>query len=311
MSWLKHVATSLGTLIGIAVEKTLTVIDDIKKGYESYRRSGGTVGAAACSARKKREDDLRETNDEMADIRRRARESNINDADRRRFDGLKERRNAAMREQEQAKEVKAAETIMAAEASTEGVAIDDQNIHILTANAFADVVNKRCPKCTRKMKLQWRRDLPSPTANDLFWGCTGWYFQAGNQRKCSHTEKLGPADRALMVDTSLPEFVTSADDLATIIAVPDVQETIIERVDDLVSDLRSRRKGVEIATCPVHGIALVLKKKSSSARGLLDMYYLRCPYWRPDDAGCPFMEKLKSPSQLAVLLKIETGSGIL
>lgn len=109
----------------------------------------------------------------------------------------------------------------------------------------------------------------------------------------------------------MPEFQTSNEDFSTILGIPDIQQTIIERVDDLASDLGARKTGVEVASCPVHGEALVLKKKTRGATGLLDMYHLRCPYWLPNDQGCPFIEKLKSASQLAVLLKSETGAGIL
>lgn len=109
----------------------------------------------------------------------------------------------------------------------------------------------------------------------------------------------------------MPEFQTSNEDFSTILGIPDVQKTIIERVDDLASDLSARKTGVEVASCPVHGEALVLKKKTSGAKNLLDMYHLRCPYWLPSGQGCPFIEKLKSPSQLALLLKSETGAGIL
>jgi hypothetical protein len=38
---------------------------------------------------------------------------------------------------------------------------------------------------------------------------------------------------------------------------------------------------------------------------------LVCPYWKPNDEGCPYMEKLKSGAQLSVLLKSQTGRKIL
>ena len=55
---------------------------------------------------------------------------------------------------------------------------------------------------------------------------------------------------------------------------------------------------------------MVLRRKQN-ATGLLDAYFLACPYWQPDNAGCTFIEKLKSGSQLAALLKSETGRGVL
>ena len=82
------------------------------------------------------------------------------------------------------------------------------------------------------------------------------------------------------------------------------------RLNDLKSDLNSGHRGVELATCPVHGENMVLRRKQN-ATGLLDAYFLACPYWQPNNAGCTFIEKLKSGSQLAALLKSETGRGVL
>ena len=311
MSWLNRIATGLGTLIGVLVESTEQVVSSVRRGYEEFKSRGGATGASAKTERARRNDTLRDINEELAEIRRKVREGQTREADRRRWNDLREQRSTVLKQQEQAKEVTAAESVLNNAEAIDKVVIAADNVHILTANAFADVVNKTCPACSRKMKLQWRRDIASPDASDLFWGCTGWYFRDGVARRCTYTAPLDVTDRALMVDTSLPEFQTSADDFASILEVPDVQATIIERVDDLAADLRSRGTGVEVATCPVHGEPLVLKKKSGPARGLLDMYHLRCPYWLPNDEGCPFIEKLKSPSQLAILLKSETGSGIL
>ena len=311
MSWFNRIATGLGTVIGVMVETARTVIDEVKSGYENYKKRGGVTRGAAKAERARRSDTLKDINAELADIRRRAREGRAGDAERRRWNELREQRAETMREQDQAKEVGAAERIIDGAEGINKVVIDDGNIHIITANAFADVVNKTCGVCGRKMKLQWRRDIDSPSSSDLFWGCTGWYFQNGGKRRCTNTQKLDANDRALMVDTTMPEFQTTEEDFSAILGIPDIQKTVIERVDDLASDLGTKNAGVEVATCPVHGEALVLKKKASGAKGLLDMYHLRCPYWLPNDEGCPFIEKLKSGSQLAVLLKSETGTGIL
>ena len=88
-------------------------------------------------------------------------------------------------------------------------------------------------------------------------------------------------------------------------------EKIIDaRLNDLKSDLNSGHRGIELVTCPVHGENMVLRRKQN-ATGLLDAYFLACPYWQPNNAGCTFIEKLKSGSQLAALLKSETGRGVL
>lgn len=81
-------------------------------------------------------------------------------------------------------------------------------------------------------------------------------------------------------------------------------------MDELKDDLFSKNKGVEVAACPMHGENMVLKKKSK-ATGLLDQYFLACPRWLPNDQGCSFIQKIKSPGQMLALLREQTGSGVL
>ena len=125
-----------------------------------------------------------------------------------------------------------------------------------------------------------------------------------------HTEKLQRNDYGLMTDTTAPEFSVTAEEFGIILTDKGTEKIIDTRLNDLKSDLTSGHRGVELATCPVHGENMVLRKKQN-ATGLLDAYFLACPYWQPNNAGCTFIEKLKSGSQLAALLKSETGRGVL
>ncbi len=129
-------------------------------------------------------------------------------------------------------------------------------------------------------------------------------------KACTRTEPLQRSDYVLMTDTSAPEFSVTAEEFGVILEDPGTERIITTRVNDLRSDLAGKGKGVELATCPVHGEHMVLRKKSNLT-GLLDAYFLACPRWQPNQQGCPFIEKLKSGSQLAALLKSETGRGIL
>ena len=113
-----------------------------------------------------------------------------------------------------------------------------------------------------------------------------------------------------MTDTSAPEFSLTADEFTIIIQDEDTSKLITERMDDLQSDLKSRSEGINIVCCPIHAEPMVLQKKKNGV-GLLDQYYLRCKHWKPDNKGCTYIEKLKSGSQLAALLKNKTGSGLL
>ena len=92
--------------------------------------------------------------------------------------------------------------------------------------------------------------------------------------------------------------------------MPEPQKIIVERIEDLRSDKNNKSEGAELYRCPTHGEKLILRKKNQ-ATGLLDQYFLGCPKWKPNDLGCGYIVKLKSPMQLTTLLKQETGSGIL
>ena len=166
--------------------------------------------------------------------------------------------------------------------------------------------------CGRQMKLQWQQSVAVAGPNDFYWGCTGWYVKQGQSQKpaCTHTEHLQRNDYGLMTDTSAPEFSLTAAEFGDILSDVGTQEIITTRVQDLQSDLSRRKQGVELVSCPVHGEHMVLRKKGNPS-GLLDMYFLACPRWQPNNQGCSFIEKLKSGSQLAALLKSETGQGIL
>ena len=168
--------------------------------------------------------------------------------------------------------------------------------------------------CGRQMKLQWQQAVAVAGPNDFYWGCTGWYVKQGQGQgqkpACTHTERLQRNDYGLMTDTSAPEFSLTAAEFGDILSDVGTQEIITTRVQDLQSDLSKRKQGVELVSCPVHGEHMVLRKKGNPS-GLLDMYFLACPRWQPNNQGCSFIEKLKSGSQLAALLKSETGHGIL
>ena len=300
----------LGTILGVLVETVATVVTGIREIFEDHRDRGGATGILAVREAEQRKDRLREVNDEIMGLRnRRMSRGDLSDQDRRRWETLREERDELLGKADRAKEVKAAEKIIESEAVIEKVEVDFDNTHFLQYNAFADILGKKCV-CGRPMKLQWGRNVSVPGPADFYWGCTGWYVPQGQGRACQRTQRLQREDYGLMTDTSAPEFSMTAEEFGEIITNPSTEKVIATRVKDLRSDLAQRKQGVELATCPVHGEHMVLRQKSNPA-GLLDAYFLACPYWQPGDAGCSFIEKLKSGSQLAALLKSETGRGIL
>jgi hypothetical protein len=311
MSFFDRLANGLGTLLGVLVDTTVQVISGIKRGYEAYKRQGGATGADVVDEITRKKDRLRSVNDEIMHLRnQRMSSGSLNDRARKRWEDLRAEREQLLSELNQGKEVRAAEKIFETESVIDKVEIDLETTHVLQYNAFADTLGKKCRVCGRPMKLQWKRDLSVAEPKDFYWGCTGWYVQQGDRRACMHTEKLQRNDYGLMTDTTAPEFSMTAEEFGIILTDKGTEKIIDTRINDLKSDLTSGHRGVELATCPVHGENMVLRRKQN-ATGLLDAYFLACPYWQPNNAGCTFIEKLKSGSQLAALLKSETGRGVL
>ena len=311
MSFFDRLANGLGTLLGVLVDTTVQVISGIKRGYEAYKRQGGATGADVVDEITRKKDRLRSVNDEIMHLRnQRMSSGSLNDRARKRWEDLRAEREQLLSELNQGKEVRAAEKIFETESVIDKVEIDLETTHVLQYNAFADTLGKQCRVCGRPMKLQWKRDLSVAEPKDFCWGCTGWYVVKGDRRACTHTEKLQRNDYGLMTDTTAPEFSMTAEEFGIILTDKGTEKIIDTRLNDLKSDLNSGHRGVELATCPVHGENMVLRRKQN-ATGLLDAYFLACPYWQPNNAGCTFIEKLKSGSQLAALLKSETGRGVL
>ena len=311
MSFFDRLANGLGTLLGVLVDTTVQVISGIKRGYEAYKRQGGATGAEVVDEITRKKDRLRSVNDEIMHLRnQRMSSGSLSDRARKRWEDLRAERDQLLSELNQGKEVRAAEKIFETESLIDKVEIDLETTHVLQYNAFADTLGKQCRVCGRPMKLQWKRDLSVAEPKDFYWGCTGWYVVQGDRRACTQTEKLQRNDYGLMTDTTAPEFSMTAEEFGIILTDKGTEKIIDTRLNDLKSDLNSGHRGVELATCPVHGENMVLRRKQN-ATGLLDAYFLACPYWQPNNAGCTFIEKLKSGSQLAALLKSETGRGVL
>jgi hypothetical protein len=311
MSFLDRLANGFGTLLGVLVDTTVQVIAGIKRGYQDYIRQGGATGANVVDDITRKKDRLRSVNDEIMHLRNQHMSSgSLNDRARKRWHDLRDEREQLLSELNQGKEVRAAEKIIEIESVIDKVEIHLETTHILQYNAFADTLGKKCRICGRPMKLQWKRGLSVAEPMDFYWGCTGWYIQQGDRRACTHTEKLQRNDYGLMTDITAPEFSMTAEEFGIILTHKGTEKIIDTRLRELKSEHASSHRGIELVTCPVHGENMVLRNKQN-ATGLLDAYFLACPYWQPNNAGCTFIEKLKSGSQLAALLKSETGQGIL
>ena len=312
MSFFSRIANGLGTLLGVLADSIEDVIVNVKKSYNAYRGRGGSSQQQVREEVEVKKNHLREVNDEIMGLRnKRMSRGSLTESEQRRWQALKEQRDELLGELNQAREVQAAEKIIESEDRIEKVELDLETTHVLQYNAFADALGKRCRKCGRQMKLQWKRDLAVAGPQDFFWGCAGWYVQSSSQtRACTNTERLERNDYGLMTDTSEPEFSVTADEFGIILTDPGTSKVIGERMADLRADLNKSHSGVELSTCPIHGENMVLKHKDNAV-GLMDSYFLACPHWLPQNKGCTFIDKLKSGSQLAALLKSQTGRGVL
>lgn len=308
MSFFGMLFSGLGSIISTAVDVVSEVVSTVTSIFSSRKIEPKTV----YQERDKRQDQIHDLNEEALRLRERYVDVGyLSDAEKKRLRILNEKRQELKSDIDEQRQVIAADTFLQNEALINKVEVDLETTHVLQWNAFADTLGKTCPKCARVMKLQWRRDLDQVRPDDFFWGCTGWYFVDNKDlRMCNYSERLTKQDYSLMTDTSAPEFGLTADEFTIIIQDEDTSKLITERMDDLQSDLKSRSEGINIVCCPIHAEPMVLQKKKNGV-GLLDQYYLRCKHWKPDNKGCTYIEKLKSGSQLAALLKNKTGSGLL
>lgn len=307
MSFFGALFTGLGSIISAAVDVVSDVVSSVTSIFSSRKIEPKTV----YRERDKKQDQIHELNEEILCLRDRYLNiGHLSDAEKKRLRTLNERRQELKYGITESRQVIAADTFVENESLINKVDVDLETTHVLQWNAFADTLGKTCPTCNRVMKLQWRRDLSHVRPENFYWGCTGWYMVDRDIRLCNHTEPLTKQDYSLLTDTSAPEFSLTSDEFNTIIQHDDTSKLISERMDDLQSDLYSRKEGIDIVCCPIHAEPMVLHKKKNG-KGLLDQYYLRCQHWKPNDRGCTYIEKLKSGSQLAALLKNKTGSGIL
>lgn len=147
MSFLKRVANGLGTLLGVLAEKTVTLIQEVRRGYEEFqRKSGKTTDEVKTEAQKSRER-LREVNERIMHYRNRYRSGGLPEREMAMWRDLMEEREELLSRNRQAKEIQAAESILANESVIEKVEIDLNTTHVLQFNAFADSVNKTCRVC--------------------------------------------------------------------------------------------------------------------------------------------------------------------
>jgi hypothetical protein len=255
-------------------------------------------------------EELREVNEKLARLGQKAASQGLNQREQGFKEELVLRRNQLMVEIQNADEFRIAKGIAEAESEYAALTITDSTTHLLQSTVGQTLYGKKCPKCGWQMQVQWDRSKSSVDANQLGWGCTGWYWQGnGNPHRCNHWESLVKDDLDVFARAQRPEFSELNPKQFSDLVLGHT-EIVINRMEDVRQD-KMVRGSVEAYRCPVHGEELVLRQKKEHNGRLLDMYFLGCPRWKVQGNGCQYIVKLKSPAQLHAYLEASTGEGVI
>lgn len=303
------VVTAASAVINVAVEATKAIIDTATSIWNSSSQSDIEK---AKNKEERADDELSEINDELQLLQNRYRErGSLSESQKRRAEYLRDRRNELKQQISEVGELKTTQDLAENSVQFEHITVDDDHAHIIQGNVGVSTYGKICPNCQRDMVIQWRRDVTTASVNDFFWGCSGWYVKTfKGSPACKTSVPLSSGDLDIFAKNDSLESKINNRELSELVLLPEPQKIIIERMEDLRTDKSHKQEGAELYRCPTHGEKLILRKKKQ-ATSLLDQYFLGCPKWKPNDLGCGYIVKLKSPMQLTTLLKQETGSGIL
>lgn len=306
---LKFIGRSLGHVAAPVVKAIVQGARDFVNGIVIGFNEG--MRDEPKSAQERNERELQQVNEEIVGLQKRYRDrGGLDDQQKRRWAILKERRDALNLEIAAIDKFSAAEEIVQEEKNYRPIVISDENAHILQYHVGQSAYNKLC-HCGRVMVLQWNRSVATAGLNDFFWGCSGFYVKVDARPVCQRTQKLTMDDLNLFANLNRPEFEIDSVSLTRETINPVKARRIRQALDSIKGAQQSKRMGIATYRCPVHGESLRLKRKNQSTDQLLDEYFLGCPRWLPDNAGCNFLVKLKSAAQISSVLDAEKHKGVL
>lgn len=306
------VITAVATVVSV-VETAVEIVDAVGDALSNFAKNRNLKNLSEAEIIKEEaRDELQEVNNEYLFIYNKyTQNGRISEAEKKRVAYLRERRNELKDIIDEVDEFSAAHEINEEPDAFEKLLLEDNRAHILQGQVGVSVFGKKCPNCDRDMLIQWPRTVQTAKTSDFFWGCSGWYFTGRDGRRiCDVIMRITEADLNIFTRTDALEAQVDNQELTDLVLIEGPSDVVQERMGDVISDQRAQKRGADDYRCPHHGEELILKQKNH-ADGLLDRYYLRCPRWKPDNQGCPYMVKLKSVMQLSTLLKKETGTGIL
>lgn len=306
---LKFIGRSLGHVAGSAVKAVVRGAKALLDGFATGVSDGTREEPKSAQERNERE--LQQINEEIVGLQKRYRDQGgLNDQQKARWKFLRERRDGLNQEIAAIDKFSAAEEIVQKEENYRPIVISDDNAHVLQYHVGQSAYNKRC-QCGRVMVLQWNRSVATAGLNDFFWGCSGFYIKVDARPVCQCTQKLTLDDLNLFANLNRPEFDIDSATLTRETINPVKARRIRQALDSIKGAQQSKKMGIATYRCPVHGESLRLRRKNQSSDQLLDEYFLGCPRWLPDNAGCNFLVKLKSAAQISSVLDTEQRQGVL
>ena len=306
---LKFIGRALGQVAAPVVKAIVQGAKDFVDGLVTGFSEG--LRDEPKSAQERSERELQQVNEEIADLQKRYRnQGGLNGRQKEQWKSRRERRNALNQEISAIDKFSAAEEIVQEEKSYRPVVINDDNAQILQYHVGQSAYNKLC-QCGRVMVLQWNRSVTTAGVNDFFWGCSGYYVKVDGHPVCRRTQQLTFEDLNLFANLNRPEFEVDSVTLTRETINPVKARRIRQALDGIRGTQQSRRMGIATYRCPIHGESLRLQRKNQVADQLLDEYFLGCPRWLPENAGCNFLVKLKSAAQISSVLDTEHRQGVL
>ncbi|ABM04398.1 ribosome recycling factor [Psychromonas ingrahamii 37] len=307
------VLTVAATVVNVAVKATSEIINAAADFLDEFTKKKEKDKLPEAEETKyKADDELKNINDELlAILDKYQRNGRVSLPEKRRAEYLRDRRNELKGAIKSSDEIISTTEIVTDSEAFKKISVGDKEAHIIQGQVGVSSFGKSCSQCGREMQIQWPRTVKTASVGDFFWGCTGWFFfDNQGHRRCQHTEKMSSGDLSIFTRSDNPEAEVSNDELTTLVTMPEPSKIITERMDDVISDQKSQRRGTNDYRCPVHGELLVLRRKKNAV-GLLDQYFLGCSHWKPNNTGCSYIVKLKSVMQLSNLLAKESGTGVL
>lgn len=286
------------TLINV-VQETVQTVKAITTEYRRYQQQNKSFDVVRENKLVKIE--VEAVNDEASELEeKQAQDGQLNEYEQYRLDELYEKRNKLRDRFGENREVITAQNIANEVGEYKNILVQDTNSQILQFHLGQTVFGKRCSCCGKPMNLQFARGKYSVKMNEFFWSCVGYY-----DTSCNHGESFTQADINLFTRVDREEFSMSSQQLGDILLMPGIADDIRRRMSKIKSH------ATDIYLCPTHCEPLVLREKRNNVQGLLDQYFLGCPRWKPGNAGCNYLVKLKSVAQLASVLEAFYGRGIL